>query len=372
MKSKCDKIKEIEEKIKNGEMLTEGEAKMYRKETTPPVPNEKKAKSRFYKLNSILGIPAVFRVLIGPRMCGKSYSVTERICKLKKEMGADCKAYWMRVSETSTKAMLANKAAKLVDPDLVRKYDLDLTTKGMTVFNHGEPFLECIPLSAAAKMKGVAFFDKDFKGKYIIVLDEFIVDANAEKRTSFDPCYNFICMVENIARTTKDNIEVWLCANNVQESAGILSRCFNFIPQKTGRFKLRSKRCVIDVIPATEEYKKDRKGSLADILGGDDNNFTDSYERDISLIYKGPVHKPTAIIKFTKAKNDWFVVWDGNIIRPYKGENVDVVAMRPYLDSLYNKELALSIIERYDARAFHFSCLSVQVCFTECLSKLRK
>lgn len=43
----------------------------------------------------------------------------------------------MRISETSTKAMLANKADKLVDPDLKRKYNLDLTTKGMSVYNYG-------------------------------------------------------------------------------------------------------------------------------------------------------------------------------------------------------------------------------------------
>jgi hypothetical protein len=30
-----------------------------------------------------------------------------------------------------------------------------------------------IPLSSMAKMKGVAFYDKDFKGEINIVLDEF-------------------------------------------------------------------------------------------------------------------------------------------------------------------------------------------------------
>lgn len=335
--------------------------------------SKKRAKARFYKLNSIMGNDwAIFRVLVGPRMCGKSYSVTERICKLKKELGAECKAYWLRISETSTKAMLANKASKLVDPDLVRKYDLSLSTKGFTVFNHDEPFIECIPLSAAAKMKGVAFFDKDFKGKYIIVLDEFILDANAEKRTSFDPCYNFIAMVENIARTTKNNIEVWLMANNVNESAGILSRCFNFIPLETGRFKLRSKRCVIDVIPATAEYEADRKGSLASLLGGDDSNFSDRMEHDMEQIYKGPVYRPTNIIKFTKNRADWFSLFDGNVIRQFKGEHKEVIAMRPYLDELYSKELMQSVLDRYDARAFKFDCLATQVKFTEALSRLRK
>lgn len=335
--------------------------------------SKKRAKARFYRLDSILGNDwAVFRVLVGPRMTGKSYAVTERMCRLHKKLGQDCKIYWMRVSETSTKAMLANKAAKLVDPDLVRKYDLDLTTKGFSVFDHGEPFMEVFPLSSAAKLKGTAFFDKDFKGKYIIALDEFITDANAEKRTSFDVTYTFIQMIENLVRTTKTNIEVWLMANNVNESAGILSRCFNFIPLETGRFKLRSKRCVIDVIPATEEYEADRKGSLASLLGGDDSNFSDRMEHDMEQIYKGPVYRPTNIIKFTKNRADWFSLYDGNVIRQFKGEHKEAIAMRPYLDELYSKELMQSVLDRYDARAFKFDCLATQVKFTEALSRLRK
>lgn len=69
--------------------------------------------------------------------------------------------------------MLANKAAKLVDPDLVRKYNLDLTTKGVEVFDHGKPFMTVLPLSAMGKTKGVAYFDKDFDGEYNLILDEF-------------------------------------------------------------------------------------------------------------------------------------------------------------------------------------------------------
>ena len=91
---------------------------------------KKRSLARFVNLNSMLGNDwAIFRVLIGGRMTGKSYSVTERMCKLKKKLGNECKCYWLRISETSTKQLLCNKAEKLVDPDLKRKYDLELTTK---------------------------------------------------------------------------------------------------------------------------------------------------------------------------------------------------------------------------------------------------
>ena len=97
-----------------------------------------KALARFYNLQSIMGNDwAIFRIILGGRDTGKSYSVTDRMCKLKKKLGDDVKCYWLRISETSTKALLCNKADKLVDPDLKRKYELELTTKGNTVYNRG-------------------------------------------------------------------------------------------------------------------------------------------------------------------------------------------------------------------------------------------
>ena len=94
---------------------------------------KKRAAARFYKLNSILGNTwAMFFIILGGRMTGKSYSITDYLCNQKKKKGEMVQNYWMRISETSTKAMLANKAERLVDIDLVRKYKLNLTTKGST------------------------------------------------------------------------------------------------------------------------------------------------------------------------------------------------------------------------------------------------
>ena len=147
---------------------------------------KKRSLARFVNLNSMNGNDwALFRVIIGGRMTGKSYSVTDRMCKLKKKLGKECKCYWLRISETSTKQLLCCKAEKLVDPDLKRKYDLELTTKGNNVYDHGKPFCEVYPLSMFGKLKGIGFFDKDYKGKYFIVLDEFQLEQG-EKRTSFD------------------------------------------------------------------------------------------------------------------------------------------------------------------------------------------
>lgn len=329
--------------------------------------------ARFYNINSILGNDwAVFYPIIGGRMTGKSYSISDWLCKQKKKYKDQVKIYWMRISDTSTKALLMNKADKLIDPDLKRIYELELTTKGMEVFDHGDLFITVAPLSAFGKLKGVGFYDKDFKGRYIIVLDEFQLEQG-EKRTSFDILYNFIGMCENIARTTKTNVKVLLAGNTLEEASTIM-KAFNFLPEKFGRFYLKSKRCVIDNLEPTEEYLRDRKGSIADILGGDAmSNYTNELRKDLSMIDKSRTVSPSAIIKFQKDPSSWYTVWDGRIVKKWHGEKIEAdFAMRPYLGTLYSRERRQTILDMYDAKALKFPNLIVQSYFTDELSKIRK
>ena len=330
--------------------------------------------SRFYRLNSILGNEwAIFFILLGARDTGKSYAVTDQLCRDKKRKGDGVKNYWLRISGTSTQALLERNAEKLVDPDLQRKYNLHLTTRGSVVYNEGKEFCTVLPLSAFGKNKGVAFYDKDFDGLYNIVLDEFQLEQG-EKRTSFDILYNFTGMCENLARTTKKNIRVYLLGNTLQEAAAIL-KAFNFIPERLGRFYLKRKRAVIDNMPVTEAYKKDRAGSIADILAGDQSNFTNQLEKDLKSIYKGKVTKPTYLIRFGKEKKRWFTVWDGSIISRYSGQSVpegQVLNMRPYLGGFYTREIRETVIDRYDARSYMFRDLPTQAYFTDELSLIRK
>lgn len=334
---------------------------------------KKKAASRFYNLNSILGNDwAMFYVILGSRMTGKSYAITDFLCRQKKKLGDGVKNYWMRISETSTKAMLANKADKLVDPDLKRKYNLDLTTKGFEVYDKGNPFMSVLPLSQFGKLKGVGFYDKDYKGQYNIVLDEFQLETG-ERRTCFDILYNFIGMIENIARTTKKKIRVFLIGNTLEEASSIL-KAFNFLPNSFGRFYLKSKRCIIDNIEPTEEYLQDRKGSIADILGGDSmSNYTNKLTKDMSLLHTERLKAPSSVIKFGKEAKTWFTVWDNKVIRRYKGERVKrVIAMIPYLNEYYSREQVVTVFDIYDARGWRFTDLISQAYFQGELEKIRK
>lgn len=331
--------------------------------------------SRWYtkELKSLLGHDwAMFYGILGGRMTGKSYALADFLCNQKKKKKDQVKNYWLRISETSVKYMLANKAEKLIDPDLVRKYKLELSTKGMNVYDHGELFMQCMPLSAMGKLKGVAFFDKDYTGELNIVLDEFQLEQG-EKRTSFDILYNFIGMLENIARTTKSRMRIFLVGNTLEEASSIL-KAFNFLPEGFGRFYLKRKRCIIENIAPTEEYLKDRKGSAADILGGDQmSNYTNELKKDISLISKKRLSNPQYVIQFGKTKDSQYIVWEDNIISRYKGQPIkDKIAMKPYLDNLYNPERRQFVIEMFDAQLFKFNTLITLSYFQGDLQKIRK
>lgn len=334
---------------------------------------EKKRLARFYNINSMLGNDwAIFYIILGARMTGKSYSVTDFLCNQKEDLKDNVKNYWLRISETSTKALLQNKAEKLVDPDLKRKYDLDLTTKGDSVYNKGKPFMEVIPLSKFAKTKGVGYFDKDYTGWYNIVLDEFQLEQG-EKRTSFSVLYNFIGMCENLVRTTKHKVRVFLLGNTLEEASTIL-KAFEFLPEKPGRFYLKRKRCVIDNLEVTDEYKRDRSGSIADILGGSKlSNFTNELKKSMKQVDKSRCITPTAIIKFTKSPDEWYTVWDGKIIKKYNREKVlNIIAMRPYLGELYTPERRQLILDMYDSENLFFNNLITQAYFEESLTLIRK
>lgn len=336
---------------------------------------QRQKSSRWYarNLRSLLGHDwCMFYGILGGRMTGKSYALTDFLCNQKRKKGDQVKNYWLRISETSTKALLANKANKLVDPDLVRKYHLDLTTKGMDVYDHGKIFMTVLPLSGMAKTKGVAFYDKDFTGEINIVLDEFQLEQG-ERRTSFDILYNFIGMIENIARTTKSKIRIFLVGNTLEEASSIL-KAFNFLPESFGRFYLTRKRCIIDNLEPTEEYLKDRKGSAADILGGDAmSNYTNELKKDLSLICKKRLVNPLYIIKFGKEKHKQYIVWDDNVITRYKGQPIKkVIAMKPYLDNKYSPEPRQMVIDMFDAKNYRFDTLITLSYFQGDLQQIRK
>ncbi len=310
----------------------------------------------------------MFYILLGGREAGKSYSVTDFFCRQFKNKGIPFT--WIRLTEAASRKLLQNNAEKLVDPDLRRKYDLDLITSGNNVYHitkRSKPdkdgrtqilekklFARVYNLSTFYNDKG-SIFDKDFladpKMRYNIAIDEF--EREKGEKNTFDITYSLVNQLENLVRSTKERTKIFFLGNTLEEASDILC-AFNFIPEEFGIYKLKSKRAVIEYIEPSEAYKQRRKGTIADILMPTASTFTNKVEVDKALITKKQLIAPSYVIKFTKDKNDWFTVWDGNIICKYNGEKKTVVAMRPYLDEVFNTDLQKNMITLFDSRSMQF------------------
>lgn len=333
----------------------------------------------FYLLRSILGYQwAMFYFLLGGREAGKSYSVTDFYVRQWKKKGRPF--YWLRLTEASQRKLLNNNAEKLIDPDLRRKYNLDLITRGDAVFEvrrdcdgkiiERRMMARVLALSTFYNDKGSGLFDKDFLTNpdmyYNICLDEMNREKN-EKNT-FDIVYAFVNQLENLIRSTKQRVRIICIGNTLEEASDILC-AFNFLPEEFGRYKLKSRRAVIEYMEPTERYLERRKGTVADILSPNASTFTNKVDVDTTLVTKQRLVRPTYVIQFTNTEK--FTVWDSNIIAQYHNEKVPIVPMRPYLDKIFTTERRDAIIEMFDSRSFLFRNLITQKQFKKQLELLK-
>ena len=343
--------------------------------------------NEWYNLRPILGHAnwAIFYCLLGGREIGKSYSVTNFFVDQFIHKGIPFT--WLRLTEAAARKLLQNNAEKLVDPDLRRKYNLDLVTSGNNVYHvtkrsnpdkNGKTKIvskvlmaRVYALSTFYNDKG-SIFDKDFLNdptmRYNIAIDEF--EREKGEKNTFDITYSLVNQLENLVRSTKERTKIFFLGNTLEEASDILC-AFNFIPEEFGIFKLKSKRCVIHNIEPSEAYKKRRKGTIADILMPTASTFTNKIETDKTLINKKPLVSPSYVVKFTKDKNDWFTVWDGNIVAKYKGEKKQVIAMRPYLDEVFSPDIQKNMLTLFDTRSFQFRNLITFKQFQNCMEMLK-
>ena len=380
----------------------------------------------WYSLRHILGHAnwAIFYLLLGGREAGKSYSVTDFFCRQWKNKGIPFT--WMRLTEKSAQKLLQNNAEKLVDPDLRRKYDLDLVTSGNNVYEVKERskpdkngktkivkkvlMARVYAISTFYNDKG-SIFDKDFLNdlamRYNIAIDEF--EREKGERNTFDIVYSLVNQLENNVRSTINRTKIFMLGNTLEEASDVLCS-FDFIPEKWGTFtlvrhkkiltqimkdldnpdievqkaarkrygelvkkdkKFFGKRAVIENIEPSEDYLRRRAGTIADILLPKASTFTNKIDTDNTLIDKSKLVTPISVIKFTKDPKDWFTIWNSNLIAKYNGEKKPVIAMRPYLDELFTVELQKQIITMFDTRSFTYRNLITFKQFQSNLEQLK-
>lgn len=333
-----------------------------------------------------------FGIIIGPRKCGKTYLVQEHFLRDWTRCH-DNIIYWYRLTEDQKKKMLANNAEKLFEPALYDKY---LKRKGYTLKTNGDEVFACKTdkdgralkkgrikiaevgaLSTFYADKGLATYDFRFlrenaKRKYWIMVDEFQKELG--ERDQGDLAYQFINAIHNKVRNTKYRLRVLLMCNNLRESSDILSGCFNFMPIKYGLYKLHKKKAIIHYYKPEESYWKMMKNGVSDLLASDDDTtFTNEFKHDMELITKQRLKKPSYIIKFDNSKDNWFTVWDGNVIKKWKNQNIkQYIAMTRYSDMVFDKKAYNMIFDMFDNREFKFASLMDKTQFQMYLKKLKK
>ena len=273
---------------------------------------------------------------------------------------------WLRLTEASQKKLLNNNAAQFVDADIARRFDLELTVKGNQVFDHGEPMAKILALSTFYSDKGVALFDNTYDLGYNICCDEFAREKN-EKKT-FDINYAFVNQLENLVRSTKEKMRIFLIGNTLEEAADILC-LFDFIPEDFGRFKIRKKRALMDYIQPSKRYLSRRKGTVADLLAPNESTFTNKINIDTSLVDKRRLIKPSYKIAFSKTES--YTVWDSKIVATSQNEKCPTIPMYAYLDFVFSPELRDSVILTYHSRGFLFHNLITQKKFKKALELVK-
>ena len=342
-------------------------------------------KDEWYTVNSIFGNDwARFYYLLGGREAGKSYSVMKWVTNRKLKHPDNVKFYWFRLTEAAQKKLTSNGANDLIDPDLKRKFNLKTCTNGNVVYTYQEEkyidkngdektkkinkkeFCRVMACSTFYNDKGVGYFDNEYKGEYICVLDE--MNREQSERNTFDIVYAFVNQLENVLRSTKTKVKIIMIGNTLEEASDLLT-ALNFIPDGFGRYKLKRKKAVVDYIKPNEKYLARRKEATANMMMGQASTFTNEIEIDRSLLVnKRKRTTPMYIIKFNKFKDTWFTVWNDNIISDYNGEQKTIIPMRRYLDEVYNRENANNIVEQFDARAYKFTTLA---CFKKFQKQMR-
>lgn len=325
------------------------------------------ALSKYYSVRSLLGYHDIwFYIIIGARGCGKTFSTLDYfIRKWKKEKTP---FVWIRLSKISVDELLANNAELFIPHELVKRYDLHLSTSGMDVFDGEERMARIISLSEAAKHKGSAMFDLEDNDYFHCCVDE--VQREPGERVLFDIVYNLSSILETMVRFKQDKIKIFMTCNALGASNDICSN-FNFVPVKHGLYRLKKKKALIHFVPDSENYRMEREKTVGGILQGDQSNFTNKIEIDKTLLWKKRLIRPNYLIKFTKDVRTWYTVWDDKVIAQYNNEKVFAIPMRPRLDEKYTKKQVETILKIYNAKGFRFKDISTKLKFENELAILK-
>lgn len=374
-----------------------------RKQQRIEVSNAKVMKSEYLSSRPMMGYDKryVHFIFAGARGRGKSVLALDApIASCKKYGYENNKIFFFRLSDTSIKTLLQNKASHLVDPILVDKYKMEITRKANVVFDHGKKLLEVYSLASAAKMKGQALFDYNFlnnrpidpkTGKPVkrfiwLILDEFQMAEGLENKSAAtrSTAALFKMYTEIITRDQQfldyPAVRCIYLANTVSESSTFTSEMWGFY-MPPGDFRIKKcprKNAVFFNVPNSKKYIDKRKaaimGSITDFEN--DSNYSNQIAMDMKVIKpkRTRLTKVTYLIKFSKRPEDWFCLYDNKYLRKYRGESIKkdkVIAMRRHIDEVFNSSLITDVFDRYDVKDYMYADIISMACFRARMSELK-
>lgn len=215
-----------------------------------------------------------YYICIGSRGRGKTVSAWRWV--LKRFLKHAEMFVWLRLTDAPIKKMAANSSSTMVPQFLLRQLGIEsIFMKGATVFiNVIEEGIQ------VTKMVGIMDSISTFyttKGNDMSSFDNVVFDEiNREKaeRNTFEVARSFINQIESIARFRK--IRVLMLGNTIDDASDILS-IFNFQPKEFGIYKLTRRNTIVEYLDDSEEFKAQRKNSLAGMLLKDDSDVAVSF-----------------------------------------------------------------------------------------------
>lgn len=206
-----------------------------------------------------------------------------------------------------------------------------------------------------------------------------MLDEGVGKKSVGDPVKQYMIYREAIFRDAErlpyNAVYNFFLANNVSECANVTGQLFNYIPNPNNYkvVKLTRKKAIFWNVPVTEQKKeKIKKSYNSAIIRDDDPNYS-NIVRDFTLIKpkKTRMYKITNVIKFSKFKQDWFLVYDNKYIKHFppqkkkpdgkcKGEinipkNAISIGMYRNIDEVFNIDLVTNVLDTNDIKGFMFT-----------------
>lgn len=332
----------------------------------------------YYRLNRLLSYDPAnywFYIAIGSRGRGKTTAAWKRV--LKRFLEHEEMFIWLRLTDAPIKMAKDAQGSTLIPRFILEQLNIKgCTIKGSAIYITYAKEDEVITKQVGI-MDSISTFYKS-KGltrtEYTnIVFDE--INRESGERNTFDLTRAFINQLESICRMRK--LRILMLGNKITDVSDIMD-LFKFQPREFGIYKLTRRKCIIEYMEDSEEFKEARKNSIAGILIGDNEeenssftNKTVNYDENLK-VFNGNELKQVFTYYITQYRA--FGVYTSKKLKGYYiGENrsktCTAYKISPFIncEGKYDDEIYKAFYELISQNALYYETSSIRLRFTSAL-----